>query len=197
LACIRLCALIGKVAFVRQQLLISGWWCVLCRLLGSTTSWPTAARTLSTSCQPVRRASMTSLAARGSGPRTTSLLSLVGWLRLPAFFVGQQQGCSWLVVCSAMSTLMAVESTLCSQLAAWGVWTVFVSHHMVNLPHAAADGLWCCRCVCGVGFKVHPYYEDFSSPCFAGLHQLVSNNALSITSGLLVSGRLVPAPVYA
>jgi hypothetical protein len=92
---------------------------------------------------------------------------------------------------------MAVESTLRSQLAAWGVWTVFVSHHMVNLPHAAADGLWCCRCVCGVGFKVHPYYEDFSSPCFAGLHQLVSNNALSTTSGLLVSGRLVPAPVYA
>lgn len=24
------------------------------------------------------------------------------------------------------------------------------------------------------GFKLHPYYEDFSSPCFAGLHQLVS-----------------------
>jgi formylglycine-generating enzyme required for sulfatase activity len=26
------------------------------------------------------------------------------------------------------------------------------------------------------GFKVHPYYEDFSSPCFAGKHQLVSTN---------------------
>lgn len=24
------------------------------------------------------------------------------------------------------------------------------------------------------GFKVHPYYEDFSSPCFAGLHNMVS-----------------------
>lgn len=23
------------------------------------------------------------------------------------------------------------------------------------------------------GFKVHPYYEDFSAPCFAGKHQLV------------------------
>jgi len=24
------------------------------------------------------------------------------------------------------------------------------------------------------GFKVHPVYEDFSAPCFAGKHQLVS-----------------------
>jgi formylglycine-generating enzyme required for sulfatase activity len=24
------------------------------------------------------------------------------------------------------------------------------------------------------GFKVHPFYEDFSAPCFAGKHQLVS-----------------------
>ena len=23
------------------------------------------------------------------------------------------------------------------------------------------------------GFKVHPYYEDFSSPCFGGKHNLV------------------------
>jgi len=23
------------------------------------------------------------------------------------------------------------------------------------------------------GFKVHPYYEDFSAPCFAGLHHMV------------------------
>jgi formylglycine-generating enzyme required for sulfatase activity len=24
------------------------------------------------------------------------------------------------------------------------------------------------------GFKVHPYYEDFSAPCFGGLHHMVS-----------------------
>lgn len=23
------------------------------------------------------------------------------------------------------------------------------------------------------GFAAHPYYDDFSAPCFAGLHQLV------------------------
>jgi formylglycine-generating enzyme required for sulfatase activity len=25
------------------------------------------------------------------------------------------------------------------------------------------------------GFKVHPYYEDFSAPCFGGLHHMVSD----------------------
>lgn len=28
------------------------------------------------------------------------------------------------------------------------------------------------------GFKVHPFYEDFSSPCFAGLHHMVGEACL-------------------
>lgn len=42
-----------------------------CRLLASTTSWPTAARTPSQSCHPAKLASTMCLAARGSGRRTT------------------------------------------------------------------------------------------------------------------------------
>jgi formylglycine-generating enzyme required for sulfatase activity len=30
------------------------------------------------------------------------------------------------------------------------------------------------------GFKVHPYYEDFSSPCFGGLHHMVSSRKSNI-----------------
>jgi hypothetical protein len=39
-----------------------------------------------------------------------------------------------------------------------------------------------CMCAVCAGFKVHPYYEDFSSPCFAGLHQLVGAAAQLETS---------------
>lgn len=42
-----------------------------CRLLASTTSWRTAARTQSLSCLPARPGSTMSLAAHGSGQRTT------------------------------------------------------------------------------------------------------------------------------
>lgn len=36
------------------------------------------------------------------------------------------------------------------------------------------------------GFKVHPYYEDFSSPCFAGKHQLILGGSF-ISTGQLAS----------
>jgi hypothetical protein len=41
-------------------------------------------------------------------------------------------------------------------------------------PGCCACCCCCCCCCCVAGFKVHPYYEDFSSPCFAGLHHMVS-----------------------
>ncbi len=36
------------------------------------------------------------------------------------------------------------------------------------------------------GFKVHPFYEDFSSPCFAGKHQLILGGSF-ISTGQLAS----------
>lgn len=36
------------------------------------------------------------------------------------------------------------------------------------------------------GFKVHPYYEDFSTPCFAGKHQLILGGSF-ISTGQLAS----------
>ncbi|GFR49285.1 hypothetical protein Agub_g11294 [Astrephomene gubernaculifera] len=36
------------------------------------------------------------------------------------------------------------------------------------------------------GFKVHPYYEDFSAPCFAGKHQLIFGGSF-ISTGQLAS----------
>ncbi|KAG2489957.1 hypothetical protein HYH03_011587 [Edaphochlamys debaryana] len=34
------------------------------------------------------------------------------------------------------------------------------------------------------GFKVHPFYEDFSSPCFAGKHQLILGGSFASTGQL-------------
>ncbi len=47
------------------------------------------------------------------------------------------------------------------------------------------------------GFKVHPYYEDFSAPCFAGKHQLVSLLACGLLGSLLSSGHCCAAALAA
>lgn len=36
------------------------------------------------------------------------------------------------------------------------------------------------------GFKVHPYYEDFSTPCFGGKHNLILGGSF-ISTGQLAS----------
>lgn len=38
------------------------------------------------------------------------------------------------------------------------------------------------------GFKVHPYYEDFSAPCFGGLHHLVSQEPRQVKLAMTAHG---------
>lgn len=42
------------------------------------------------------------------------------------------------------------------------------------------------------GFKVHPVYEDFSAPCFAGKHQLVSAFVSNCGSLLILNSCELP-----
>lgn len=47
------------------------------------------------------------------------------------------------------------------------------------------------------GFAVHQYYPDFSEPCFAGLHQLVSSSRGRSRSDGELSGRASPVAATA
>jgi len=41
---------------------------------------------------------------------------------------------------------------------------------------------WCCDHFCALpGFKVHPHYEDFSTPCFDGLHNVIQGGSFMST----------------